>query len=345
MRNRDVGVESPGTGPLPRLTSLRTGAALAVFAFHLASWHVLTMPAGVSSLGYVGVAFFFVLSGFVLAWGTRPGLPARTFWRRRVARVYPSHLVTLGAAAVLPVVSVAKSWVAAAAGLALVQAWVVMDDPVTYGMNGPSWSLSVEAFFYLSFPVLAWLLLRLAPWVRWGLAGTALAVELLAGLVVPVSAFHVPLLRLPEFMLGVVAGLAFRDGWRPRIPAGAAMLLVAAAGVVSMHLPQPVPDAVLAVPFVAALLAAAGRDVAGTHGWLQRRWLVLAGEASFAFYLVHELVIVNLHQLHLPGPARALIITAVAFAAAAVLHGLVERPANRWIRGLRRPRALDAVPA
>jgi hypothetical protein len=75
----------PGSRLLPRLTALRAFAALAVFVFHLHAHHVASLPWGISAIGGAGVAFFFVLSGFVLAWGTPPGLPARTFYRRRFA--------------------------------------------------------------------------------------------------------------------------------------------------------------------------------------------------------------------------------------------------------------------
>jgi peptidoglycan/LPS O-acetylase OafA/YrhL len=45
-----------------------------------------------------GVSFFFVLSGFVLTWSARPDDIATGFWRRRIARIYPVHLVTAGGA-------------------------------------------------------------------------------------------------------------------------------------------------------------------------------------------------------------------------------------------------------
>src|SRR3954466_10818588 len=90
----------PAIDQLRSLTGIRWLAALLVFAYHV---HVIRYfrdgPAGtvvdwLFGAGVTGVSFFFVLSGFVLAWSARDGDPPRSFWLRRIARVYPVHLVT-----------------------------------------------------------------------------------------------------------------------------------------------------------------------------------------------------------------------------------------------------------
>ncbi len=322
-----------GVGLLPRLTSLRFFAAAAVFVFHLDLWEVAPLPWDLASSGYVGVGLFFLLSGFVLAWGTRPGLPARTFYRRRFARVWPSHAVVLACAAVLPVVAVQRDLATAVPNLFLVQAWYVGDDGVVFGMNGVSWSLSCEAFFYATFPV-AVLVVRRVPLVLGWLAAVAgLSCSLVLALEWPDLAFHLPLSRYGEFVLGLVAGVAVRNGWRPQVPGAVAAAALALGAAVSSVLPFPVPDVVLALPFLLLVLHLALRDLERRRGWLQHRALVFAGEASFAFYLVHELAIVNLRD-HVPSRAvpAVLVITPVVLVAAVVLHLLVERPANRLLR-------------
>ena len=86
---------SHGRRDLPSLTGLRFVAALMVFGFHSAGYGVTTTPWWhLPQFGFLGVAFFFVLSGVVLTWSTRPGQSAGAFWQRRFARVYPSHAVT-----------------------------------------------------------------------------------------------------------------------------------------------------------------------------------------------------------------------------------------------------------
>jgi len=54
---------------LPALTSLRFFAALHVVFFHFLAFKIVSSEGWlgqISSIGYVGVCFFFVLSGFIL---------------------------------------------------------------------------------------------------------------------------------------------------------------------------------------------------------------------------------------------------------------------------------------
>ncbi|NAZ81094.1 acyltransferase family protein [Kineococcus sp. R8] len=325
------------------MTTLRAVAAASVLMFHLGTWGVIGVPEVVERVGYTGVAFFFVLSGFVLAWGTRAGLPARTFWRRRFARTWPSHVTTLLAAAALPVAAVDRSWTAAAPNVLLLQAWST--DPATvYGMNGVSWSLSCEAFFYATFPAVLVTVRRAAAPRTWALCGALLLVAAAAALVRPGLAFSFPPVHLGEFVLGAVAGSAVRNGWRPR-PRGAVVVGALGAGAaVSWVTPAPLPNVVMSGPFLLVLLWAAHRDLARRPGWLTSRVAVTAGEVSFAFYLVHELVIVNLREHLPPGALTAGVMTVSAGACAAALHWGVERPANRLLRDRPRPARTAATP-
>ncbi len=139
---------------LPRLTSLRAFAAFAVAGYHLSQGAIYHF--GWFSQGYAGVAFFFVLSGFVLTWSAGPDDTVQRFYRRRLARLYPSYLTAAVLAIVLGEATGARVLVP---NLLMVQAWST-ESAVIFGVNGVSWSLSCELFFYACFPLLLLLLRR-----------------------------------------------------------------------------------------------------------------------------------------------------------------------------------------
>lgn len=116
--------------------------------------------------GYLGVTFFFVLSGFVLTWSgsTRNGVGA--FYRNRFARIWPLQIVTLLVAAVLPYGS-SDNWGTFAQNVLLAQAWTYEG---AHSFNWVSWSISDEAFFYQLFPLALLLIVRMR---RTGLLMTA----------------------------------------------------------------------------------------------------------------------------------------------------------------------------
>src|SRR5580693_9914155 len=158
---------------LPALTSLRFFAAFHVVIFHLLATQVVRGPdwfQKLSSVGYVGVSFFFVLSGFILVY-TYAGrnLSLKDFWRARFARIYPAYAFSLLFTAPffffavlkldIPFFAWPKVHLKLASGLVitLLQAWV---PPAALTWNSVAWSLSVEAFFYLLFPFLILIFIR-----------------------------------------------------------------------------------------------------------------------------------------------------------------------------------------
>ena len=64
---------APATKRLDSLTGLRWWAAFAVFFFHLRNLIPLPGPIeAIAQFGYLGVTFFFVMSGYVLTMSWRP---------------------------------------------------------------------------------------------------------------------------------------------------------------------------------------------------------------------------------------------------------------------------------
>ncbi|WP_405866893.1 MULTISPECIES: acyltransferase family protein [unclassified Streptomyces] len=353
----------PAAAPsLPSLTGLRWVAALLVFGLHVNNFGYFGGTAGrIVTWGFgagaSGVSFFFVLSGFVLTWSARPGDRAPAFWRRRIARVLPVHLVT-AAIALLMAYTLAHQTKPTlhqvAANVLLVHSWW---RPWWQTLDPVSWSLACEAFFYAVFPLLALLLRRLGARGSAALAGASvLAVLALAW----VDAHHwldqqiasFPAARLPEFVLGVaVARLVLLDRWRgPGLEASLALAIIGYFLVPQVTSGYPATTCTV-IGFALLIPAAAVADLRGLPSLWRHRRLVRLGELSFAFYMIHLLVLragTNLIDTkpHF-GLVAGLAVTAVAFAVslglAWVLYEAVERPARRLVLRRRSARSRRVV--
>ena len=173
------------------LTSLRFFAAIAIVVFHYASdikgIDRIPIPAkALINCGPLALCFFFALSGFVLSVSYRERIvtssKARAFWLARFARLYPAYLLSyllflpmaLQKYILHPASETSASahktfWAGAILSPLLLQSWTSLSQ----AWNGPSWSLSVEAFFYFLFPYIAFRLMR---------RGAAIATTLSIGL-------------------------------------------------------------------------------------------------------------------------------------------------------------------
>ena len=157
-------------GRFPELTGLRAVAATAIVGTHAAFW---THSDGDTPLGRaltrldVGVAVFFVLSGFLLS---RPFLRAaargtatpavRPYLWRRALRVFPAYwLAVVAAMVLLPANSgaTAGDWLRH-----LLLLPVYAGGGLAPGL-GQTWSLAPEVAFYAVLPLLAAGLCRLSP--------------------------------------------------------------------------------------------------------------------------------------------------------------------------------------
>ena len=166
------------------LTSIRFFAAFYVVLVHSVEMthHVEIATWGGRFLrsGYTAVGFFFVLSGYILAHvylNTERPFIRRDFWLSRFARAYPLLLASLFLDWPRDLVArvalhglrsgILRSFVELISETLLLQSWY----PIFRGINGPSWSISAEAFFYLLFPFVAiWI------WRRKGLKAIGLIV-------------------------------------------------------------------------------------------------------------------------------------------------------------------------
>lgn len=256
---------------LKPLTSLRFVAAMWVFSFHLYLFHGGKAPAFIDRIllaGPVGMSFFFVLSGFILALtakGTDPLLSFKHYAARRFARIYPIYLVILllswpliGFAEALGPSPARSATAHAIADLTLTNAWF----PQLFSgglIREGSWSLSVEVFFYATFPFIFFHANRLSDdslskACRWAIALTCFF-SIMGKYIQPIDPglrfalfYSMPIFRLPEFAAGVFAGVLASRPKHPvptaKIAACAALCLILFLAFSQRHFPR-LPSAAL----------------------------------------------------------------------------------------------------
>ncbi|MGI4858778.1 MAG: acyltransferase family protein [Janthinobacterium lividum] len=232
------------------LDILRFGLAIYLMVYHTIHSYpdITTLPFNeLLGLGGAATSSFFILSGFILAhvyFGTESTVlrgGARDFLIKRLSNLYPLHIISLGLFLVVILCGGGSGSLGAYSQTAMgdmpgqivhlgpfelffnrILALLMLDtwNPLYVTLNPPAWSLSVLMFFYLCFPFLAPRLLS-AP-----RQGRALLLIWLAYLVPPVIAGAMqwygpaavglisanPVLRLPEFMAGIVFYGMYRNG-------------------------------------------------------------------------------------------------------------------------------------
>lgn len=304
------------------LTSLRFAAALLVFFDHAP---LTRSVAERYELGGYGVGFFFLLSGFILMVNYHREFRDRIsqaammrFYIARFARVYPLQ-VTATILAVVALITFGEPdhnkfghlWTGLSASerrdkvlatLFLIQPWSG-NTSLILGVNPPAWSIADEAFFYALFPFAAWYLLR--AFRSFGSTPVLGFASLLwaSGLFIFLKTspggwftYFQPPLRFADFFIGMMLGLAFLKG-KPPARLGSVLevaSIVASGFAVALipFIPEQLRPVLWMMPFSAIVIAVFARQTGLLSRLLSHPRLIALGEASFAFYLVHNIVIV-----------------------------------------------------
>jgi peptidoglycan/LPS O-acetylase OafA/YrhL len=312
---------------LNALTGLRLFLALNIMNYHFGLEQFKDAPAwlrNIAEAGHVGVNLFFVMTGFVLSYvyldveGERK-VNVRRFWITRFTRLYPVYV--LGLLMWLPFlpqkIQEQKLTAFTTIGVlftvpTLIQAWF---PGTACKWNCPGWSASVDAFFYLIFPLIATLLYprikvntlgNAAKWIGslWlaSLFPAALYIfaeqagEFAGGFEFWLAAmkYH-PLARLPEFLIGIVLGKLFltmraQASITPRLGlvATVASLIIFALLCVSPIMPYPLLHNGLLLPLFAALVFGIATNYGAVTRFLSWKWFVRLGEASYCLYILHN---------------------------------------------------------
>jgi peptidoglycan/LPS O-acetylase OafA/YrhL len=294
-------LSSPSPQYRPDVDGLRAIAVLLVMNYH-------AFPEAIPG-GFIGVDIFFVISGFLIT-----GIIAReldfkrfslvAFYVRRIRRIFPALIVVLCAALVL-----GSLWMLPAAyaqlgndvfasaaffaNIALLLQSGYFDIASAKKPLLHLWSLGIEEQFYLFWPLLLMLAVRLrlsivAVASILGIGSFLLNLALIGS--DPIATFYLPFTRAFELLAGAVLA----RGWNRISQTGAAGnlraligvgLIAVAAAVLDPHRAFPGWWAILPVAGAALLLSAPG-------AWFCRvvlasRPLVGIGLVSYPLYLWH----------------------------------------------------------
>jgi peptidoglycan/LPS O-acetylase OafA/YrhL len=308
------------TPELLSLTGARFFAAIYVVFYHflVSNLSISFLPLrNVLSAGHCAVGFFFVLSGFVLTYSYVPSGPHSikllSFWKARFSRIYPAYFLAFLLAAPFQIagsirvngltIAIEKLSAGAVLYLTLLQSWTPW---TAWYWNIPAWSLSVEVFFYFCFPFAALRLCKVPPRTCLKLAG----VIWLLGLAAPALycafwpvASHTPLplgqvaletnpiMRLPEFLAGMLIGRIFVSGFRltPRLASWLSVVALASL-VLALSFSSAVPRLLfsngLLTPFFALLIFTLAHQSGLLAKFLSHPALKVLGEASYAIYIL-----------------------------------------------------------
>ena len=341
---------------IPALDAVRGGAALLVVFTHMG---LLPRP-----FGALGVAIFFVLSGFLITWlllrenGQTGSLSLKNFYIRRTLRIFPAFYVFW-------IVSVTAA-ILRGARVLWPEAWFsffylgdyfaalkLTAGAGTATIMGMTWSLGVEEKFYLLWPWVfrrfrtsSIMLLRVC-------VGTVLAVwlyRILVCLLLTVPRDYLRYAfesRIDNIMVGALAAVAVSFGRLPKLVETSArwslaplagMIVLAGSTILEGHL-QPsfhymfgmTFDSFLIVIILLQLVA-----LCGTTAWrlLETPFFRFFGQISYSLYLYHLPVIFTVtHFLgRLRYSARLVVELSSSIAVATASYQFIEKPFLRLKR-------------
>lgn len=192
------------------LTSFRFITAFLVFLFHCTgalNWKIENIALDkLITHGAVFMTGFFVLSGFIMAHVYQKTDFNRSnilnFYLKRFAKIYPTYIVaTIAYFAFIHKDYTVREWIRIAVNdLFLTQAF--FPSMFKLGLNGGTWSLTVEAFLYLLFPLLL-ILSNKSPKFIWFGLGIGALVTLNVNFNREDYFYANPIFRLGDFMVGM----------------------------------------------------------------------------------------------------------------------------------------------
>jgi len=285
----------------PDIDGLRAFAVLAVVFYH-------AFPEALRG-GFIGVDIFFVISGFLITDIIARELSSdrfslATFYARRVRRIFPALIVVLCAVLILgwlwmlpgPYAQLSSDVFASAGFLANIALWLQSGYFDVESAKKPLlhlWSLGIEEQFYLVWPLVLMLAVRLRLGLIWVAGAIALASFVLNVALIgsnPVATFYLPFTRAWELLAGGALACTWsRIGYgevASNLRAGSGAVLIAMA-IVALDPGHAFPGWWAALPVVGSALVLSAPLAWGSRHLLASRPMVWVGLISYPLYLWH----------------------------------------------------------
>ncbi|CAN7216388.1 acyltransferase [Bosea sp. LjRoot90] len=354
---QDIRKDTPSVGAplLDNLQVCRAFAAITVVTGHaLHDAGVVAARRGIEFPGSgidwtFGVDVFFVISGFIMVYVSGKDFAKRgsawTFLRRRLIRIVPLYwaltTIMLIVGLLLPqllAIPVGSFQYVASSYLFIPEWRVGAPVPEIRPLLALGWTLNYEMLFYVALAGVMFLPVRRAIAVLTLLFAAAVTARFTLDIQQTQLMFWSDPIIL-EFLMGCYLALARQAGWRLPTPAA---LVLAAAGIAGLLANSGGAAELrpLMVGLPALLLVAAAALGPTLPKLAPTRFAILLGDASYALYLSHPLVIRTLREVWLKfaDPAwplwlYALLCVAAASLAAIPIYLLFERPVTRLLQG------------
>lgn len=336
-------------------------AALGVFLSHLgilsqSSIPQFNMASKYFFNGYIGVTFFYILSGFIINYSFSRHMAegifnSKDFIVYRLARLFPVHLVSLVCA--LFIFGYFANWEATNKGALVYNSLLIQsfipDAGYYFSFNPVSWSISCEMFFYISFC----LFVKCSTKTLVILFAIIQALNIYflvyppAGISLHWLFYINPIFRVAEFIFGVIICRVFLS--KPLTPKGSicsameigALLFL----VMTIYLATNYVNNMnfrydlIYIPCMAFIVIAFSFNGGIVSKFFANKYLILLGEASFSFYMFHWMIVSKMIEIMQPDKNNVL--SVLEYIGACLLLSIVvsilsfkllEMPANRMIR-------------
>jgi len=348
---------------VPQIDGLRAMGMLMVYFFHIwefggsPTWKVSVLGMQTNLIGFLrnfgaGVDLFMVISGFCLFWPLCKSTDALQTWdcgryfRHRVRRIVPPYYAAIGYTVLAPVLLVAiyrvlkipANWQPVPSAWQLFTHFLFIHAlfPSTWnGVTGAFWSLSLEAQFYVIFPLAVFGFRRSGVKVIWWMIVASVLARTVADVAIPSTAWSFIFSlsaagRWMEFGFGMLTALAVAKHWREDRASSAWAGTAQIGGALVLYalaVEKVAPRVLSSVPVCELLLSAAfsllifalctsRTPLVKVFGNRVSAWL---GGISYSLYLVHQPTAWYLSEffkkeLHLRGSADLCLLATVGLA-------------------------------